>query len=75
MFVKQIKTISIIKKDLEIFMGSKFNYNQKTQIINIENRCIKHYKIIKQFLSDNPDFIKWLKVFIKDGQIKMCMFN
>ena len=75
LFKRQIETISIIKKDLEIFMGSKFNYNQKTQIINIENRCIKHFKIIKEFLSDNPDSINWLKVFVSNGQIKMCMFN
>ena len=36
---------------------------------------MKYCKIIKEFSIDNPDFIKWIKVFIKDSQIKLCVFN
>ena len=74
-FNKQIDFISSIKKELALFIGHEFNYNQKTQIINIENRYLKYCKIIKEFSIDNPDFIKWIKVFIKDSQIKLCVFN
>ncbi len=72
----QFEMISKIKNDLEVFFGSKFNYSQKSQLVNIQNRCLKNYNIIKEeFFSDNPDFIKWIKVFIKDSKVKMCLFN
>ena len=70
------ENINKLKEQMVLICSEEVSSSQSIQISNICTRFKKYKLILKQELfSGSPDYITWIKVYLKDSQVKYSVFH
>ena len=75
--IKEISNLfSKIKKLITLLADRELNNSVRFKIAAINNNYKKYSKIIsEQLFNDNAEFILWMKIFLKNGENRLTVFN
>jgi len=71
-----IESINKLKEQIFLICNEKVSSVESIKISNICSRFKKYKLILKhELFSDNPDYITWIKIYLKESKIKLSIFH